>query len=59
MADNNEKTIKEVFEELDVLVERLEDRETSLEDSLSGRHGAFEILQRKAGYGGEKDAADK
>ena len=26
MADNNEKTIKEVFEELDVLVERLEDR---------------------------------
>ena len=34
MADNNEKTIKEVFEELDVLVERLENRETSLEDSF-------------------------
>ena len=48
MADNNEKTIKEVFEELDVLVERLEDSGNfpgGFFPSLSGRHGAFEILQ--------------
>ena len=45
MADNNEKTIKEVFEELDVLVERLEDRETSLEDSFRLYQEGMELLK--------------
>ena len=36
MAENQkeEKTLEEAFSELDVLADKLEDRETSLEDSL-------------------------
>lgn len=45
MTENNEKTIKEAFEELDVLVERLEDRETSLEDSFRLYQEGMELLK--------------
>ena len=50
MAENQkeEKTLEEAFSELDVLADKLEDRETSLEDSipaLQAGNGASEILQ--------------
>ena len=48
MAENQkeEKTLEEAFSELDVLADKLEDRETSLEDSFRlYKQGASEILQ--------------
>ena len=52
-----EKPLEEAFAELDLLAEKLEDRDTSLEDSfraLQTGHGAFETLQREIGYSGEE-----
>ena len=48
-AEQQEKTIEQAFTELDILAERLEDRETSLEESFllfKKRDGIVEILQR-------------
>ena len=55
-----EKPLEEMFAELDLLAEKLENRDTSLEDSfytVQTGHGTFETLQREAGYSGEEDAA--
>lgn len=40
-----EKTIEEAFEELDILAEKLEDRETSLEDSFKLYKEGMELLK--------------
>ncbi len=42
---NEEKTLEEAFEELDVLAEKLEDRETSLEDSFHLYKQGMELLK--------------
>ena len=52
-----EKPLEEMFAELDLLAEKLENRDTSLEDSfILYRQGMelFETLQREAGYSGEE-----
>ena len=40
-----EKTIEEAFQELDVLAQKLEDRETSLEDSFKFYKKGMELLK--------------
>ena len=47
MAENQkeEKTLEEAFSELDVLAGRLEDRETSLEDSFRLYKQGMELLK--------------
>ena len=40
-----EKTLEEAFTELDVLAEKLEDRETSLEDSFRFYRQGMELLK--------------
>lgn len=40
-----EKTIEEAFQELDVLAQKLEDRETSLEDSFKYYKKGMELLK--------------
>ena len=54
-----EKSLEEMFAELDLLAEKLENRDTSLEDfyTVQTGHGTFETLQREAGYSGEENAA--
>ena len=47
-----EKSLEEMFAELDLLAEKLENRDTS-----QTGHGTFETLQREAGYSGEENAA--
>ena len=42
---NEEKTLEEAFEELDVLAEKLEDRKTSLEDSFRLYKQGMELLK--------------
>ena len=52
-----EKPLEEMFAELDLLAEKLENRDTSLEDSFilyRHGHGTFETLQREARYSGEE-----
>ena len=41
----DQKTIEEVFAQLDVLADRLEDRETSLEDSFALYKKGMELLK--------------
>ena len=41
----DQKTIEEVFAQLDVLADRLEDRETSLEDSFALYKQGMELLK--------------
>lgn len=41
----DQKTIEEVFSQLDVLADRLEDRETSLEDSFALYKKGMELLK--------------
>ena len=41
----DQKTIEEVFAQLDVLADRLEDRETSLEDSFALYKKGVELLK--------------
>ena len=47
MAENQkeEKTLEEAFSELDVLADKLEDRETSLEDSFRLYKQGMELLK--------------
>lgn len=42
---DNEKTIEEAFEELDALAQKLEDRETSLEESFLLYKQGMELLK--------------
>ena len=42
---DREKTINEAFEELDVLAQKLEDRDTSLEDSFLPYKQGMELLK--------------
>ena len=55
---DNEKNIEDVFQELDVIAEKLESSDTSLEDSFRLRNGASEILQRQTRHSRKKDAPD-
>ncbi len=58
---DNEKNIEDVFQELDVIAEKLESSDTSLEDSFrlyKKGNGASEILQRQTRHSREKDAPD-
>lgn len=58
---DNEKNIEDVFQELDVIAEKLESSDTSLEDSFrlyKKRNGASEILQRQTRHSRKKDAPD-
>ena len=41
----NEKTIEDAFQELDALAQKLEDRETSLEDSFLFYKKGMELLK--------------
>lgn len=43
--DMQSKTIEQAFAELDILVQKLEDRETSLEDSFSCYRQGMELLK--------------
>ena len=52
-----EKPLEEMFAELDLLAEKLENRDTSLEDSFILYRQGIETLQREAGYSGEENAA--
>lgn len=62
MAEITEsKTIEEVFQELDTLAAKLEDSETSLEDSFRFYKEGMELLKyckRQAGHSREEDAPD-
>ena len=61
MAEITEaKTIEEVFQELDNLAVKLEDSETSLEDSFRFYKEGMELLKycRQTGYSRKKDAPD-
>ncbi len=44
-AEQQEKTIEQAFTELDILAERLEDRETSLEESFLLFKKGMELLK--------------
>ena len=51
MAENQkeEKTLEEAFSELDVLADKLEDRETSLEDSFRYYEEGMKLVKACAG----------
>ena len=57
----DELSVETAFQELDRLADRLEDQETSLEESfaLYKRNGIVKVLQRETGHSREKNAADQ
>ena len=53
---DNEKNIEDVFQELDVIAEKLESSDTSLEDSFRLYKKGMELLKY---YSGKRDTVEK